>query len=515
MKKYLLIIFILNAVHSFAQIPEDALKYSYFPQNGSARNVAIGGAMGSLGGDITAIFVNPAGLGNYKTGEFVFTPGFSFNNNKTNFRDALEKSKKNNFSIGTIGAVYGSVSKYKPTISEAFSIAFTQTANFNNTVHYKGVNNFSSRSEQFAEEFAKSGYTIDEVLNSNSPIPYTVAPALYTYLIDTFTIDGTTKVKGLPEFVIENGGALMQENTVATRGGLYELALGGAINKKDKLLFGATLGIPIMSYKNNTTFRESDTSSNTSNGFGYFSYTDRYETVGAGINLKLGLIYRPKEYIRLGLAVHTPSFMFSLMDKHSTTIETDTENYEGYYTETSNTFTNGKPGESRYTMLTPWKAMISGSYVFREMQDVRKQKAFITADIEYVNHRGSKFYSAAENPSVDETDYYKALSSVIKQQYKGNFNFRLGGEVKFTTIMARLGFAYYSNPYKDAALKSHKMLVSGGLGYRNKGFFIDLTYAHAFNKETNFPYRLQDKANTYATVKNQRGNIVASIGFKF
>ena len=71
---------------AIAQSPEDVLRYSYFPQHGSARNMAIGGAMGSLGGDINALFVNPAGLGLYKTNEFVFTPAFEFNNNKFNFR---------------------------------------------------------------------------------------------------------------------------------------------------------------------------------------------------------------------------------------------------------------------------------------------------------------------------------------------------------------------------------------------------------------------------------------------
>ena len=81
--------------------------------------------------------------------------------------------------------------------------------------------------------------------------------------------------------------------------------------------------------------------------------------------------------------------------------------------------------------------------------------------------------------------------------------------------MGRLGFAYYSNPYKDANLKASKMLLSAGVGYRNKGFFIDLTYIHSINKDVNFPYRLGDKSNTFASVKNQYGNIVASVGFKF
>ena len=58
----------------FAQEPADALRYSWFTQSGTARSQAAGGAMVSLGGDLTALFVNPAGLGFFKTGEFLLTP---------------------------------------------------------------------------------------------------------------------------------------------------------------------------------------------------------------------------------------------------------------------------------------------------------------------------------------------------------------------------------------------------------------------------------------------------------
>ena len=81
--------------------------------------------------------------------------------------------------------------------------------------------------------------------------------------------------------------------------------------------------------------------------------------------------------------------------------------------------------------------------------------------------------------------------------------------------MARNGFAYYGKPYKDAELKASRMLLSGGLGYRNKGFFVDLTYVHAISKDVNFPYRLEDRANTFAELKQQKGNIVATVGLKF
>lgn len=57
-------------------------------------------------------------------------------------------------------------------------------------------------SEQFAEEFAKSNQSISDVLFSNSSMPYTVAPALYTYLIDTVRINGLLQVKAAPEYLI-------------------------------------------------------------------------------------------------------------------------------------------------------------------------------------------------------------------------------------------------------------------------------------------------------------------------
>ena len=514
MKIYLLLSSLFISSIIYAQVPEDAIRYSFYPQSGTARNMAVGGVMGSLGGDINATFVNPAGLGFYKTNEFVITPGFFLNNNKAQFRNTNSKNNKNSLGFGTSGWVFGHSNSNNSQNSSALSIAITQTASFNNEVRYKGLNNFSSFSEQFAEEFAKSGLTIGQVLDVNSPLPYTAAPALFTYLIDTVTINGIKQVKGAPEYILDARGALQQEMIKKTKGGISELAIGFAHNTKDKWFIGATLGIPLVNYSSNTFFKESDTSLNTSNHFKQFEYTDEFTTKGIGLNAKLGIIYRPQDYIRLGFAVHTPTYMF-LQDTRTTTLTTEVENPVQTFSVSSQTFTNSQPGAAEYIQSTPFKAIISASYVFKEVKDVSKQKGFISADIEYVHHKGSRFSSNNETVTDEEKVYYKALNRVVKTDYKGNFNFKVGGELKFNIIMARLGFAYYGNPYKDAAYKANRMLLSGGLGYRNKGFFVDVTYVHAINKDVSFPYRLQDRANTYAILKQQRGNIVATVGLKF
>ena len=514
MYKILLLASLLISSTIYAQVPEDALRYSFFPQNGTARNLAVGGAMGSLGGDINATFVNPAGLGFYKTSEFVITPGFFLNSNATKFRGTDSKNNWNSLGFGTSGWVMGFGSRYKPKISNAVSLAITQTANFNNSIKYSGLNNYSSLSEQFAEEFAKSGYSIDTVLNYNSPLPYGSAPGLYTYLIDTVKVNGLYQVKGAPEYILDAGQALKQEMTKTTKGGITEFAIGFAHNSNDKWFWGVSFGIPLISYTSNTSFKESDTSANTSNHFKQFEYTDQFKTTGVGINGRFGIIYRPQDYIRLGLSVQTPTYM-ELSDTRTTTLSTQLENPVANFSTSSTIFTNDQPGESKYTQTTPFKAVLSASYVFREVSNVKRQRAFLTADVEYVHHKGSRFGSNNDKPTDQEKTYYKSLNKVVSADYKGSFNFRVGGELKFNTIMGRLGFAYYGDPYKDAAYKANRMLLSGGLGYRDKGFFVDLTYVYAISKDVNFPYRLEDRANTYATLKQQRGNIVATVGVKF
>jgi hypothetical protein len=515
MKRYLLLINLFSVTVIYAQVPEDALRYSYYPQSGTARNLAIGGAMGSLGGDINATFVNPAGLGFYKTGEVVLSPGFFFNKNKADFRGTLSNNKKNAFTLGTTGIVSGWAPRYRSKNSSAVSLAFTQTASFNNTIKYTGLNNYSSFSEQFAEEFAKSGYTIDQVLNLNSALPYSSAVALYTYLIDTVRVGNQLQVKGAPEFILDAGQAIKQQMLKETTGGMYEVALGYAHNYEDKWFFGGTISLPIINYGSLTTFQENDTSARTNNHFNNFVYTDDFSSKGVGLAGKLGVIYRPKEYIRLGLALHTPMFM-SLTDKREVALKTALENPIGNFAVTSKTFTNNAAGQSKYMQSNAWRIIGSASYVFREVENVKRQKGFITADVEYVNHRGSRFSSDNEEPTAQEKAYYKELNQVIKQEYKGAFNVRVGGELKFNVLMTRLGFAYYSNPYNsNVGYKASRMLLSGGLGYRHKGMFIDVTYVHAFNKDADVPYRLSDRANTYASLKQQRGNIMATLGFKF
>jgi hypothetical protein len=183
------------------------------------------------------------------------------------------------------------------------------------------------------------------------------------------------------------------------------------------------------------------------------------------------------------VAVLTPTF-YTLTDRQSADLTSATENFtRNPLAKVSSTiFTGNEPGKTLYTATTAWRTIFSASYVIREINDTRRQRGFITADVEYVGYPGSAFRADGENVTSNDISYYEQMKSVIKQSYKGAFNYRIGGELKFNTVMFRLGGSYYSSPYRDAALKSHLAQVSGGIGYRNHGVFVDLTYVHNLNK---------------------------------
>ena len=505
---------IVSSQYMLAQEPADALRYSWYTPNGTARQQAIGGAGGSLGGDISTVFINPAGLGFYKTGDFVLTPAYKLLNNKATYFGRAEKDKKNAFSFGTSGFVLGSGgTRNGKTRSSAIALAINQTANFNSNILYRGLNKQSSYSQKFLEELSNNNVHTDAAATD---YPFGTSLAINTYWIDTANgwSTGNKTFKSLATPLLAGGG-LLQQQTVTSKGGITELALGGAVNYNEKLYVGGTIGIPFLHYKRESTFIEADATTDATNRFDFASITENLTTNGTGINVRAGLIYKPVEYIRLGFTIHSPTY-FTLTDKYNASVTANTENYQHEWTQSSETFTGGKDGEFKYNLHTPYRIIASASYVLREIEDVRKQRGFLTADIEYINYKASSYSSAqgADN-SQSTKDYLKSLNKAIDKAYKGALNFRLGGELKFTTWMVRLGGAYYGNPYKNiAGEKGSRFQLSGGLGYRNKGFFIDVAYVHTMGKDVHFPYRLQSTAFSGATIKNTGGNAVLTVGFK-
>lgn len=520
MRKTIVTLGLVFSLHfAFAQEPLDAVRYSWLSSQGTARAQAIGGAVSALGGDISALYTNPAGIGLYKTSEIVLSPGFSFNNSKANYRGSSATDSKSGFNYGPTGVVWG-IPSYKANSkwkNMSVGLAISKTANFNGRTYVDGENNQSSYSEKYLDQLISGNATNpdDAALN----YPYGASLGLNTYLIDP-TYDNNNNLTGYASNASVSTG-LKQQQIINSKGGISEFSIGLGGNYNDVFYMGASININTLKYVRNSSFRESDATGNTTNNFNYFVADDYLRTDGTGVNINLGIIFKPVEALRVGLNFHSPSW-YTLKDTYYSSVTTDTEGYAGVKTQSSLDLNDGYSGEYSYRYKTPLRIGAGLAYIFGTQADVSSQKGFISADIEYLSYKGNTFNSQ-DNTNQADKDYFNDLNRTLDNVFTSAINFRVGGELKFETVMVRAGLSYYGNPYSnnyfdnqtEDITNASRMNISGGLGWRNKGMFVDLAYIHQIIKDAYYPYRLDEGVFNAAKLSNTVGNILLTVGFKF
>lgn len=492
----------------FAQDPTDALRYSFLTgDGGTARNQGVGGAGASLGGEFSSLFINPAGLGFFKTGDFIVTPVLRANSNESEYLSKLSHMDDAKLGIGTSGVLFSTAYQNRKIRNVTVGIGVNNAANFNNRIYYYGTNQTSSYSEKFVEEFRRDQVRDDRVAGND--YPYGSSMAFNTYLINP-VLDAAGNITDFNSLAKPEYG-LKQTMDKTTSGGISEIAIGVGANHNDQFFFGGALTIPILKYRREAIYREDDASGVPNNNFAFFEANEILETKGVGINLKLGVMYKPSNEFQLGLSFFTPTF-YQMTDLYDMMITTNPEGFEGQGTlsQSSSYLNNDNFLRATYNMVTPLRTIISGTYFLGTGSTMRQQKGFITGDLEYVNYRGASFLDA--NNSQDYKDYYKELNGVIDDVYKGALNARLGGELKINRFMVRAGGAYYGNPYEFESSDFFK--IGGGLGYRHRGFYVDLAYNYIINNTVDYPYTLQRVNVDPALLSNRASNLALTFGFK-
>jgi len=499
MKKFLFSVLTLISASTMAQTPEDALRLSWFAPNGTPRSNALGGAMGSLGGDLSATSINPAGLGFYKKGELYIAPQLSSNSNNFNYFGYKTNTQNSKMNLGTVGLVFADEQKRSKYKNTNFAISFTKVADYNNSYSFRGTNDFSSYLEKFADQLYYDGASIAQAQQNYI---YGSSLAYHSKLVNP-VLDVNGNVTDYRALV--NGG-VNQFYDATTTGSYNEMSFSWAGNLEDKLYIGGSIVMPMINYSKSLNYTESYDSNNN----GLFDYYENYSSKGFGLGAKLGLIYKPEAYLRLGLTLHTPQLISFSDGVNATMYSNEYPNGLSSY-DLINSYTNNYyPRYTNYNVATPMRAIASGSYFFANPSKPTQPLGFISADLEYVNYAGTKYYSLDNDPSV--INYYRDLNTTLKNNYKNAVNFKLGSEIKLNTSwLLRGGLAYYGSPYKDESLKASHFVLSGGLGYRIGNQFFDFTLVNINSKDAMFPYRLIDKDNYYASQTSNR--LVFSIGY--
>ncbi len=485
--------------YAAAQDETDALRYSNLNVEGTARSIGFGSALGSIGGDFSSLSVNPAGIGVYRSSEVTFTPSLRLNKAVGEYLSQSTEDDNTRFNINNLGAVFTNSAKgrrYKKSDwkSVSFGIGFNRIADFNRNYSYQGVNNTSSGS--FAFESDANLYPGD-IQNTA-----TLAGLGYNaFLLDTSSLAGMAY-----ETVVPFATGINQLRTVEERGGISDITLSLGGNYQEKLMIGATLGVPSVRYNRTVTYTETDQSGDTNNNFESFTYNETLKTRGTGVNLKLGIIYKITEYIRAGAAFHTPTY-YSMTDVQNRYVVANTENYkqsQGYFdgpVERIDAPTN----EFEYSVLTPWRGIISGAAIIGK-------RGFVTADYEYVNYRSARVLYDNANSVLQN-----AVRDSVRAKYQGAHNFRIGAEGRFDMVFVRLGFGYNGSPFKKSYANAERIDVSGGIGFRFDRWFADLGYRRSMYTRMEQPYSTGYTNITAPTaeVGSTLNNVALTLGVKF
>ena len=212
------------------------------------------------------------------------------------------------------------------------------------------------------------------------------------------------------------------------------------------------------------------------------------------------MIYRPTDFIRIGAAIHTPTFL-NLTDDYKTTF---TAQYEG-----GNSNTQSSPDflPFEYKIRTPFRFIGSLGIVIGKY-------GLLSTDYEYLN------YSKADiNPKdkAFKSDFVET-NQTIKSRYTSAHNIRVGGELRYDKLRFRLGTAYYGTPfasgYNNSDTDQSRLSFNGGIGVRNESFYFDIGYSYTKSGSFEGAYTTSDEIiGAEQTVLDHR--LMFTFGFNY
>ena len=487
-----------------AQGPADALRFSQYQYEGTAKSMAMGNAVTSLGGDIYSISINPAASAVYRYSEFSFTPSFNIINNSASYIDMDTKTntmKANLASIGYVGVKnYGN----RNTVRNVnFGVAYNVLNNYNNSYKVRGRTAESSWLGALAWQtggYLNSDLNVGDTWNAfyHSDAPWRSILAWNTNLInpldDLNYLGSTENDDGQNIFI---GGPLNQTFVRTTTGILSEILFNGGINILDKLYLGASLSVQTLTY--NDTQRYSEQAENSSQfNSGFSDFTNQYiqNTTGTGFNLKFGAIVTPVAGFRIAASISTPTWMYMKLGWDESIRASFNDGYSSYL-ETPH-------GYYEYRINTPFRWNLGASYVLGNI-------GVISADYESVNYGNILM----KDENGDEYEF-RQDNQTIKRYFQNSSIYRVGAEIRPVKGLAlRAGYSFYTNP--DVDFDYDISYASAGLGFSSGGFFADLGVQKLLNNSEQFTlYNDYDVITApTGTLKYSTLKVLLTIGFRF
>lgn len=470
MKKTLLTaLMALTAIGGFSQSIYEIADLSTTDLNGTSRFIGMGGAMSSLGGDLSTMSTNPAAIGLYRKSDVAVTTSLVTQPGGRKF----DGKNKTFVSFDQLGFVYSFNVDDSPFKFINVGINYHKQHDFNRLVA-------SSMNDLSGNGYASQTWQLSDL--SNYWLGADQATPLANMAYQAYLL-------GDAESGYSPYGASSHYFNKAQWGSNQAFDINLSFNINDRVYLGLTATGHNVVNKSSSAYTEdlvqAFTASNLVSPDGFYTLTNYSSLKGFGYDAKFGIIVRPiaTSNFKVGLSFTLPTH-YELTYRNEAILGTY-ENQWGDYD------VYGPYIDYDYKIRTPWKFNLSVANTFFN-------KLALGAEYEYAD------YSTASVSYGDEWDDWdiskdRELNHQADKYLKGTHTLKLGAELTpVRNLYLRAGYNYVSSPFDknahlnqfinsasvDAATSTDYLNTSAinrytlGLGFKIGSFYADAVWQY-------------------------------------
>ena len=483
----------------------DAVRFSQSNIHGTARFRALSGAFGALGGDMSAVSLNPASSAVFSQSHASFSLGNTELNNTSQYFNGTGRVNDSSFDLTQGGAsfVFQNTNN-SPWKKFSIGVAYDRTSNFDDSWVAIGTNtnstNFNNTIGSYFFDYAQ-GLRLDEIsafsnetleeayFNIGNELGFANQQAFLGF--ESFILEPEVDADDNTSYLLNFAqGNFNHDYTYLSSGYNGKIGVNIAAQYGDDLFLGANFNSHFIDYDRSTLLFENN--NNSGSIIRQVEFENNLSTRGSGFSFQLGAILKVSQEFRLGATYDSPTWY---------SIDTETNQFLRTIRDDNGTnqslainpqFTILHPS---YRIQTPARVTGSAAYVF-------DNKGLVSFDVSRKNYGATKF-----RPNND----FNGLNADVAEFLTTANTYRLGGEYKHNQFSFRGGYRFEESPYEDGVTVGDLTGFSLGLGYNFGNTKLDVTY-DKWKRTDETPLYNIGLVDT-ATINRQNSNITLTLGF--
>jgi opacity protein-like surface antigen len=495
--------------------------------NGTARYVAMGGAMDALGADISTISSNPAGIGLFRHSNASVSLGFVTQQDAREF----DGKKKTTMSFDQAGFVYST--RLSRTSFVNFAFNFHKSRNFNQILSAANSLKECSQNGLTYDKALENDYYFDTNRQDEAIGYYSSGEVSWAYSqsdyinANVLMADVETHLKDKSADWIFYNDANAYTFDRAHRGWINNFDFNISGNVNDRFYWGFTVGVKDVRYRGYSEYGESLVDL-VDQPVGSVVTGDERKITGTGLDVTAGVIIRPIEDspFRFGFSIATPTW-YDLTSKNDTHMMNNSE--VGYWDK------GHSSNDYDFKFYTPWKFGVSLGHTISNQ--VALGLGYEYSDFSTATNRvnkGASYWYEDYGYSPSYTD--EAMKRNTEKSLKGVHTLKAGVEVKpIPEFAVRVGYNYLSSPYEESGVRDMRLESPGvayssttdyvnwkdthrftcGVGVKLNAVNIDLAYQYSGTKGDFHPFQPYEGNTGVTEVKNYRHQVLLTLGYTF